>query len=115
VRDLRPPTRLSETFSPESPDWILLVTMIMVVVAVAVVVAMIVAPGPVLFLLLRRQLFKLDMRISMGFDSPTVVINHFIVVPMVVVGVIGVVDPVGMMLGTSDGCYRRSQRSRQQQ
>ncbi len=112
MRGLRPPTRLSETLFPESPDWILLVTVIMVVISV--VVAMIVAPGPVLFLLLRREFLKLDMRVSMSFDSPVVVINHFIVVPMVVVGVIRIVHTIGMVLGTSDGCKGRSQCSRQQ-
>jgi len=86
----------------------------LVVVMISVVVAVVVTPGPVFFLLTGRKLAELAMGIAMGFISPAIVVNNFVVVPDVIVGVVRIVNPVGMMLAGNSG-QGRSQRRRQQQ
>lgn len=77
-----------------------------------VVVAVTVAPVPILFLLIRRQLAKIAIGIAMIFAGPLVVINHFVVVPHVIVAVVRVIDPVVMMCA-SRAQYGRCQGSGQ--
>jgi hypothetical protein len=66
-----------------------------------VVVLMSVPPGPVFFLLLGRQPAEVAIRVAVVFVSPAVVEDDFVVVPDVVVAVIGIIDPVVMMMGAS--------------
>jgi hypothetical protein len=53
----------------------------------------IVAPGKVFLLLIRRASAEVPM-LSMGFTFPSVIENYFIVIPHVIVIVISVVNPV---------------------
>jgi|SRR5271168_4158814 len=78
-----------------------------------VVVAMAVPPGPVLLLFFGRQLAEVSMFVMVGFARPLLVINHFAVVPDVVVAIVRVIDPVVMMLA-SRAQYRRHQGGRQE-
>src|SRR5260370_33924606 len=82
---------------------------------VAVMVGVIVAPGPVFFLLFRRQLAEIAVAVTVCLLSPAMVVHHFVVVPRVIVGVVRIINTVGVMLRASDSRQARSQRSRQQQ
>src|ERR1700735_4975247 len=79
-----------------------------------VVIAVVVAPGPVFLLLSRRKLAEVAMRITVSFPSPSVVINNLIIVPHVVVGVIGVVNSIGVMLACESGHRCRKCRRQKQ-
>ena len=72
-----------------------------------VVVAVTVPPGPVLLLVFRRQLAEVDVRVVVGFTSPSVIVDHFVVVPDVIIAVVGVVDPVVVGMATGDTENRR--------
>jgi len=74
----------------------------MFVVSIAVVIAMVVAPGPVFFLFLGRKLSEVSAAVAMGFIGPSVVVNDFVIVPHVIIGVVRVVNPIGMVLSASD-------------
>ena len=67
-----------------------------------VVIAVAVSPSPILFLLFGWQFAEIAVRIAMIFVGPLVVIDHFVMVPDVIVAVVGVIDPVVMMFGA--GC-----------
>jgi hypothetical protein len=69
---------------------------------------MTVAPGPVLLLVVLVELSEVTMRISMSFHHPLLVIDSFVVVPVVVVAVVGVVNPpVVVVFGTADSGQRQ--------
>src|SRR5712692_3926049 len=70
----------------------------MVSTAIAIVVSMVVAPGPVFFLFFGRNLTKVASGIPMSFIGPLPVEDHFVIVPDVIVGVVGVVDAVVMVV-----------------
>jgi hypothetical protein len=53
-----------------------------------------VAPGPVFLLFFGRQLAKITIGIAVVFAGPLIVVDHFVVVPDVVVAVVGVIDTV---------------------
>src|SRR5271155_841672 len=74
-----------------------------------VVVAVGVAPGPVFFLLLRTQLAEIAIRIAMIFAGPLVVEDDLVIVPDVIVAVIGVIDPIVMMMPARHAQHRRRQ------
>ena len=63
-----------------------------------IVVAVAVTPGPVLFLLFRRNMAKIAMLVIVIFACPLMVINILIVVPDVIITVIRIVDPVIMVV-----------------
>jgi hypothetical protein len=75
-----------------------------------VVVTVTVAPVPVFLLFFGRQLAKIAMGIAVVFAGPLVVVNNFAVVPLVVVAVVGVIDPVVMVFGAS--CAQDGRRQR---
>ena len=62
----------------------------MIVIAVAVIVP----PRPVFFLLFRTQFTEIPVRIAVGLISPAAVINYFIIIPLMIIGVIRIVDSV---------------------
>ncbi len=66
-------------------------------VVIAIMIAMIVAPGPVFFLLLGRQMAEVAILVAAVFAGPLAVVDDFIVVPDVVVAVVRVVHAIGMM------------------
>lgn len=75
------------------------------------VITMAVTPGPVLFLLFRRDVAKIAMLIIMIFARPLVVINILIVVPDVIITVIRIVDPVIMVVIASSAKNSARHRS----
>jgi len=81
---------------------------------VVVMVAVVVAPGPILLLLFRRQSAKIPARVAVRLVGPAVIVDRLIVVPHVVVGVVRVVDANVMMFAGDPG-QRRSQSCGQQQ
>ena len=64
---------------------------------VVVMVAVVVAPGPILLLHFWWQPAKVPVGVTMCFVCPSVVVDGFVMVPHVVVGVVGVVDADVMM------------------
>jgi hypothetical protein len=60
-------------------------------------VPVIMAPIPILLLFSRRQLAKVSMFIPVVLAGPLPVVNHFLVVPDVVIAIVGVIDAVVMM------------------
>jgi hypothetical protein len=78
----------------------------MIPVVIAVMIAVIVAPSPIFFLFLGRELPEVPMTVTVGFVGPTVVVNDLIAIPGVIVGVIRIIDPIGMVLGTANSCQR---------
>ena len=64
-------------------------------------------PGPVFFLFFGTQLAKIAMRIAMIFAGPLVVVDHFVMVPSVVVAIVGVIDAVVVMLRASRAEHSR--------
>jgi len=85
---------------------------VVISIMVSITVAMIVSPRPILLLLFRRELPEVAVSVAVGLVSPAVVIHDFVVVPIVIIGVVGVVDPVGMVLA-SNSSQRRGQGCRQ--
>ena len=78
---------------------------------------MIVAPGPVGFLVVLGQMAKFDVRIMMSLDDPLVVVGNLIVVPDVIIVVIGIVNAVVVRMAAGDaenrkhhGCGQESRR-----
>jgi hypothetical protein len=71
---------------------------------------MAVAPSPILFLLVGRDVAKVTMFIVMVFVRPLVVIDDFVVIPNVVIAVIRVIHAVGMMMGARRDEHGRRQR-----
>jgi hypothetical protein len=72
-----------------------------------------VTPGPIFFLLLRRQLAEVSVFVEMILARPLMVIDIFIVVPNVVIAVIGVINSVIVMMLARRAQYRKHQRARQ--
>jgi hypothetical protein len=84
-----------------------------IMITIVVVVAVVVPPVPVLPLFVMMQLAKLAMWIAMGFNGPLVVVDDLTVIPAMIVVVVGIVEAVVMVLGTSDRHQRRSQSDSQ--
>src|SRR5579863_6077197 len=85
------------------------------IVLVMIMVAVVVAPGPVFLLLIFVEFAEVAMSIAMGLDCPPVIVADLIVVPHVIVGVVRIVNPVGMVFSASDPRQGRCQRGRQKQ
>ena len=81
----------------------------------SVVIPVAVPPGPVFFLLSRRNFAEIAIGIATIFMRPLVVINHLVVVPNVVVAVIGVIDAVVMMMGARHAQHGGRQGGGQEQ
>ena len=82
-----------------------------------VAIAMIMAPSPVFLLFFGRNLAELAPCVPVSFIGPLPVKNQFVIVPDVIVGVIGVVDAIGVtMTGASQACcgHCRSEQQRKQ-
>jgi hypothetical protein len=75
---------------------------------------MTVAPIPILFLFVRRQLAKVSMFIPVVLVAPLVVVTDLLVVPDVVVIIVGVVDTVVMMMFACRAQCRTRQRRGQE-
>ena len=69
-----------------------------------VTVAVIVTPGPVFFLFLRRNSAEVAVRVAMGFVGPAMVVNNLVIVPHVVVGVVRIVNAIVVMMLAGDSC-----------
>jgi len=67
---------------------------------VPLVVAVVVTPGPVFLLLPGTQLAEILVAISVGLIRPTVIIDVFVAVPVVIVGVVGIVHAVIVMFAS---------------
>jgi hypothetical protein len=81
----------------------------LVAVLIVIMVAMTVAPVPVFLLLLRLQFAEVSVFVTVVFAGPLLVIDHFTAIPLVIVAVVGVVDPVGVMF-----CASRAQHGKGQ-
>lgn len=68
---------------------------------VMVVVSVAVPPGPVLFLFFGGKLAKITVRIAVVLPGPGVVVRNLVIVPDVVIAVIGIIDPVVMVMGAT--------------
>jgi len=68
---------------------------------VPIMVPMVVAPGPIFFLFFRTQLAEISVGIAMGFVCPAPVIHILVMVPVVIVGIVGIVCPIRMMFAAS--------------
>src|SRR5437588_9042248 len=80
-------------------------------------VSVVVAPGPVFFLFFRRDFAELAASIPVSFVGPLAVENHFVIVPYVIVGVVGVVYAIVVMTTrASRACcsQRRSKKKRKE-
>ena len=64
----------------------------------AIVVAMAMAPGPIFLLLFWPDFAEVAIFVAMIFAGPLVVIHDLIVVPHVIIAVVGVIDPIIMMM-----------------
>jgi hypothetical protein len=76
----------------------------MVVVPVMIMVAVVVAPGPVFFLFFRTQLAKIAVVVVMSFIGPLAIVDHLVVIPRVIVGVVRIINTVGVMLRAPYSC-----------
>ena len=87
------------------------------VLFVAFMVCMVMAPGPVFFLLVGRSLAKVPAGVPMIFIGPLPVVNHFVIVPYVIVGVVGVVYAIVVMTTRASQAWcsqRRSEKKRKE-
>jgi hypothetical protein len=67
-------------------------------VPIIVVIAVIVPPGPIFLLLSGRKFAEVAMGIAVRLRCPAVVINDFVAIPDVIIGVIGIVNAVVMRM-----------------
>jgi hypothetical protein len=86
----------------------MIVIAIMVPIAAVIMIPVVVTPSPVVFLLLGRKLPEIPVAVAVGLVRPAIVVNDFVVVPAVIVGIVGVINAVGMAFGASDCCQGRS-------
>ena len=78
--------------------------MLLVVVAIVIMVAVVMAPRPVFLLFFRSQLAEVAITVAMGFVAPATIVDDFIVVPAVIVGVVRIVNSIRMMLRAGQSC-----------
>jgi hypothetical protein len=74
----------------------------MIPVAIMIVVAMVVPPGPIFFLFLGGKPAEIAIRVAVVFVRPLPVVDDFLAGPHVIVRVIGIVEAVLVVCGTSD-------------
>jgi hypothetical protein len=67
-----------------------------------IVIAVIVAPCPIFFLFFGRDPPEVSGAVPMSFVGPLPVVDNLVVVPHVIVGVVGIIDAIGMMFGAAD-------------
>ena len=77
-----------------------------IAVVIMIVVVITVPPIPVFLLLVVVQLAKVAMRVAMGFDRPLVVEDDLVIVLAMIVAIVGIVDAVVVVRGTS-GIHQR--------
>ena len=98
--------RLSGHSATESLSQCLAMIAVVITIMVAI---MIVTPRPVILLFVGRQFLELAMWVTMSFSRPLVVVNHFIVIPHVIVRVIRIVSPiVVVVVSAGQSCERGS-------
>jgi hypothetical protein len=68
-------------------------------------IAVIVPPSPVLFLFPGRKLTEVAVRIVVGFGRPTVVVDNFVGIPHVIIGVVRIVNAIVMRMSTCNPGY----------
>ena len=80
----------------------------MPVIAVVIMIEVVITvpPIPVFLLLVVVQLAKVAMRVAMGFDRPLVVEDDLVIVLAMIVVIVGIVDAVVVVRGTS-GIHQR--------
>jgi hypothetical protein len=66
-------------------------------------ISVIVPPGPVFFLLLRRESAEIYPIVAMSLNAPAPVVGDLFAVPLVIVGVIRVVDAIVVTLAGHAG------------
>src|SRR5208337_4435544 len=76
-----------------------------------IAVPLIVSPGEVLFLLVLRELAEVSVGIAMSLAAPALVVDDFLIVPHVVVGVVRVVHTIVVMRAAHPGQRRNQRRS----
>ena len=81
---------------------------------IVIVVAVVVPPRPIFFLFLWRKFAEVSIAIPMRLVGPTVVIDDFVIVPNVIIGVIGIINAVSMMF-TGKSRHGDDQRSSEYQ
>jgi hypothetical protein len=93
--------------------------MVAITVATAIVVSVIMAPSPVFLLFPWRQLAKFPALIASGLVSPLPIVIALVIIPLVIIGVVGIVYPVIMVAATATSggysCQRRNYCPCQQQ
>jgi hypothetical protein len=91
------------------------VTMVVFVsTIVVVVIAVIVAPGPILFLLAGRELAEVAGSIVVSLIGPPVIVDDLVIVPDGIVGVVGIVYALVVMFGAGIPCCCSGHRRCQQ-
>jgi hypothetical protein len=79
---------------------------------VMIMVAVIMPPGPVVFLLIRRDVAEIAVFVIVVFPRPLVIIDDLIPIPDVVVVIVGVVYTV-IVMSAGDAESRTRQRRRE--
>jgi hypothetical protein len=57
-------------------------------------VAVVMPPSPIFLLFSGRNLAEVAMGVAMGFRRPLIVVDDFVVIPHVIVGVVGIVNAI---------------------
>jgi len=78
---------------------------ILVVIMVVIMIPVAMPPIPILFLLLRRQAIIVSV-LAMRFYHPLVVIDALVVIPVVIVGIVRIVNAHNVVLAATDGRQR---------
>src|SRR3954469_23982665 len=93
--------------------------MVAITITVTAMVSVIMAPGPIFLLFPGWHPAKIAVRVVSCLVSPLAVIIALVIIPLVIIGVVGIVDPVIMTTttATSGGysCQRRNYCPCQQQ
>jgi hypothetical protein len=76
----------------------------LVTVVVPVVIAVVVAPVPVFFLFFGTKLAEIAVAVAVILVCPAMIVDDFVVVPHVIIGVVRVVNPIGVVFGAPDSC-----------
>ena len=77
----------------------------MILIPVAITIVVVVAPGPILLLLLWREFAEVPMRVPVRLHRPILVIDDLVVVPVVVIGVIRIVGAIVMMFAATQSSH----------
>jgi uncharacterized protein (DUF983 family) len=79
-----------------------------------VAISVTVTPVPILLLLVLIEVVIIAMRISVVFDAPLLVIHGLVTIPMMIIAVIGVINPVSASTGQQWYGQRAGQKNQTQ-